>query len=655
VLNRAVRRAAAFRSDFAALLSYAVIAVLYSWPLPTRFDTAFLGSPAADLGAYVWNLWVFRHEIVVRHSSPFFTSAILALTPPRAPLSLQNYTAFADVLALPLIPRLGIVVTFNLLSLFAVVLSAYAMFLYARGRTGDPWGAWIGGAAFGFSSFMMIRQTAHFSLVLAAPLPIFGLLMHRMSRRPSYRLAIASGGVVAWAFFCDPYYAVYCLLFLLYMVGYSAFTLDFLPSEYRSNWPGTIVDLGLFTVGGLIVAIALSGGRTFVLRGITVSATRLYTPMLVFSALLILRWAVTTRPRVSVLPMNWATARFTIVGMAAILVGLAPMLSAFTSPLGSPLAANPVPMWRSSSPGVDVLAYLIPNPLHPWASASWLAWLSERPNGAVENVASLPWVALLTIVCAWWMTRHRPHSGWMAFTAFFAVLSLGPFVKIGGIDTYLPTPWALLRYAPVIGAARMPTRLAVLTSLGISMLLAMAVQRLRQRSTRPHVVFAVVGALLLFELWPAPRLLADARVSPVFQTIADDPRPVRVLNLPFGLHDGLGGKGGQHSISQYQQTVHGKPLAGGYLSRLPPGAIKRYQRMPLMSVLLELSEGQPVDPERLDEAVARARDRRKELNIGWIVVDSSRATPELLALCNRAFDMQRIATDGDWVIYRAEP
>jgi len=236
----------------------------------------------------VWNLWVFRHEIVVRHSSPFFTSAILALTPPPAPLSLQNYTAFADVLALPLIPRLGIVVTFNLLSLFAVVLSAYAMFLYARARTGDPWAGWIGGAAFGFSSFMMIRQTAHFSLVLAAPLPIFGLLMHRMSRRPSYRLAIASGGVVAWAYFCDPYYAVYCLLILLYMVGYSAFTLDFLPREYRSNWPGTIVDLGLFTVGGLILAIAISGGRTFVLRGITVSATRLYTPMLVFSVLLIL-------------------------------------------------------------------------------------------------------------------------------------------------------------------------------------------------------------------------------------------------------------------------------------------------------------------------------------------------------------------------------
>ncbi len=169
-------------------MSYAVIAVLYSWPLPTRLNSAFLGSPAEDLGAYVWNFWVFRHEIMVRHSSPFFTSAILALTPP-APLSLQNYTAFADVLALPLIPRLGIVATFNLMTLFAIVLSAYAMFLYARARTGDAWAAWIGGAAFGFSSFMMFRATAHLSLVLAAPLPVFGLLMSGCpgARRTAWR------------------------------------------------------------------------------------------------------------------------------------------------------------------------------------------------------------------------------------------------------------------------------------------------------------------------------------------------------------------------------------------------------------------------------------------------------------------------------------
>jgi hypothetical protein len=312
-------------------------------------------------------------------------------------------------------------------------------------------------------------------------------------------------------------------------------------------------------------------------------------------------------------------------------------------------------MWRSSAPGVDVLAYLMPNPFHPWAPAAWLTWLDGRPNGLVDNVASLSWVALVTVAFAAWKTRQRPNSGWVAFSACFALLSLGPFVNVTGINTSLPTPWALLRYVPIIGAARMPTRLVVLALLGTSMLLAMAVQQLRQQSARPGAVFALIAGLLLLELWPAPRLLADARISPIFQAIADDYRAVRVLNLPFGLHDGLGGRGGQNSISQYQQTLRGKPLAGGYLSRLPPGEVERYQRLPLIGALLALSEGQTVEPERVDEAVARARARRKELNIGWIVVDSSRATPELLALCNRAFDLQWIASDGEWEIYRAEP
>ena len=49
----------------------------------------------------------------------------------------------------------------------------------------------------------------------------------------------------------------------------------------------------------LIVAVALSGGRRFVLRGITVSITRLYTPMLLLSVLLMLRWATTWRARLS--------------------------------------------------------------------------------------------------------------------------------------------------------------------------------------------------------------------------------------------------------------------------------------------------------------------------------------------------------------------
>ena len=49
-----------------------------------------------------------------------------------------------------------------------------------------------------------------------------------------------------------------------------------------------------------------------------------------------------------------------------------------------------------------------------------------------------------------------------------------------------------------------------------------------------RVVLAAVTGLLLFELSPFPRPLYSARVPDVYRIIANDPRHIRVLNLPVG-------------------------------------------------------------------------------------------------------------------------
>ena len=38
----------------------------------------------------------------------------------------------------------------------------------------------------------------------------------------------------------------------------------------------------------------------------------------------------------------------------------------------------------------------------------------------------------------------------------FGLLALGPFVHVAGINTYVPGPWALLRYVPLIGLVHTP-------------------------------------------------------------------------------------------------------------------------------------------------------------------------------------------------------
>src|SRR5690606_3498771 len=117
-------------------------------------------------------------------------------------------------------------------------------------------------------------------------------------------------------------------------------------------------------------------------------------------------------------------------------------------------------------------------------------------------------------------------KGWLLFTLWFSALALGPFVHAAGYNLYVPGPWALLRYAPVIGAARAPTRIAILVLMGVAVLMAIALAALRTRSRNPRVLAAAVAALALFELLPAPRETFAATPPAFLAAIRDDPRPL---------------------------------------------------------------------------------------------------------------------------------
>jgi hypothetical protein len=103
-----------FRVHLAVLLAYTSVALLFAWPLPARMSDAFPGDPSGDTGVYVWNLWVFRHEILAHHEFPFLTREILAFEPVAVPLSLHNYTTFANLVALPLVGRFGVAANRNI-------------------------------------------------------------------------------------------------------------------------------------------------------------------------------------------------------------------------------------------------------------------------------------------------------------------------------------------------------------------------------------------------------------------------------------------------------------------------------------------------------------------------------------------------------------
>ncbi len=636
----------------AALFGYVCVAIAFSWPLPAHLSSTLPGPPGSDTGVYVWNLWVFRHEILHGHF-PFVTHDILSLNGP-APLTLHNYTSFANVLAFPLLPLIGTVATYNVLLMASLALTAFAMYLFCRRVVADAGAAWVAGLVFGFSPYMSARATEHFSLVQAAPLPIFALLLARLYAVPSTRTAAAMGAVVAWAFLCDPYYAVYCLLLAAFAAGYSAVSIK--PAAWpqvRVGWRA-LLDVAIVCLAGLIIGIVIRGGGRFDILGVRISVTRLYTPVLVFTVLAAIRAWIEIRPRISLsLPSPRASLRVTAVAVLACVAVLSPVLSAMAPHITERRWISPKILWRSSAAGVDLFAFFVPNPTHRLWGEFFERGLARMPGGFVENVASIPWVAIGVLVVALAVARTRLPRYWLVFTGFFGLLTLGPFIEIGGVHTYVPTPWALLRYVPVIGAARMPTRFAVLVVFGVAMLLAFALRDLRVRWRHPALATGLVTLVLLFELSPAPRYLHSARVPSVYNVIAADPRPVRILQLPFGLRDGTISYGNFSADYQFFQTFHGKQLMGGYLSRLPSNGIDRYRQFRLLRVLLDMSAGQDITQERFDRALLTSRRTLEELHVAYVVINRERAPAQLEDFARRGFGMKEVASDGPHVLLKA--
>ena len=289
-----------------------------------------------------------------------------------------------------------------------------------------------------------------------------------------------------------------------------------------------------------------------------------------------------------------------------------------------------------------------PNPNHVWFGAPWRDWLATQPSGYIENVASLTLVGWAVVAVAVWRYRFRPPAVCVVLTTFFSALALGPFIHIAGFNTFVPGPWALLRYVPIISATRTPARYDVVAVMAFALLFGLALAHIGER--RPawrRPLLLGVGCLLVFELAPFPRTLYSAHVPEIYRQIANDPRDVAVLEIPFGIRDGEWSDGDFTAASQFYQTVHQKQLLGGYLSRISDAQRRRVRAHPLLDRLMRLSAGAHPQPLSAAENERRGRGLLRSAYLAYVVIDTSRTPPQLKRLAIEALRLSKIGeADG---------
>jgi hypothetical protein len=381
----------------------------------------------------------------------------------------------------------------------------------------------------------------------------------------------------------------------------------------------------------------------------------MHAPVVVLMLLVILGVVARTRPAAELhWPMPPAVCLRTVVVATVAATGLlSPVLYALSFRLADGGDLHGPIYWRSGPKGVDVLALFTPNPANKLFGAPARAWLTGLNNGYIENVAALTIVATLIVAFAVWRYRFRPPPVWTAMAVFFGALALGPFINIGGVNTYVLGPWALLRYVPIVSSARMPARFAIVMMMAFAVLFALALRHIRERSgDRRGLVLTAVAALLAFELAPLPRRLYAAPVPDIYRIIASDPRDVRVLGVPLGIADGERGEGRYDGASQYYQTFHQKPIVGGGLSRISNRQRERQRMFPVIRLLLRLSEGREITERQIERARRAAPAFLRRSRLGYVVIDTRAASPELRDMTIDILDLEKIAESDGRELYR---
>ncbi|HEX9372605.1 MAG TPA: hypothetical protein VF897_16455, partial [Roseiflexaceae bacterium] len=196
----------------AALLTYALLAVIVTWPIAPTLNAGIVGE-VGGVDAYqdAWNLW-WNAEALRHGRLPFFAPVLFY--PQGVDLFWQTLGFSQGLVALPATLALGPLAAFNLTVLSSFVIGGYAMFLLARRVTQNTPAALVAGAVFACSPYH-VDKIIEGNLPLASVqwLPCYALALYLLLERPAWWRALISGLLLIWVGLGSWYYGMFSLLF----------------------------------------------------------------------------------------------------------------------------------------------------------------------------------------------------------------------------------------------------------------------------------------------------------------------------------------------------------------------------------------------------------------------------------------------------------
>ncbi|MCC7354245.1 MAG: hypothetical protein IT330_10850 [Anaerolineae bacterium] len=632
------------RRHLAILGLYLVLTLILTYPLVTRFATHVPGSDtwAYDEYTFIWNTWYFKRALIDLLSNPLHTNLIYY--PLGIDLVLHTYNLFNALVALPLQLAFGLIAASNATLVLATTLSGYGTYLLVRylithlsppptpsspltrvgisirerlleylypsppaplPQAGE--GSWPKPSPLRGEGRVRGDQTlaVGHSQKYPPPTPSSPPPGERRGKGGEERFGASSA--LEWAAIVAGLLYAFASNRAIYAAlgHYDMVTTQWIP----------------FYVLYLVKTVREPEAKNAVLAGLF-AALSLLAEMIfgVFLGILTLVYLLVEGIRYP---------RPALTRLALRLGLLAATAAVIWGPVGVPVLREMVQSdyalqgWGESVKlSADLAGLVTPTALHPLWGEDWAGGLRTVIEGTARfsdvNTVFLGYATLALALLGLLAYRRRVAAwGWSAF--LFVIFSLGPLLQINGrnrfnldgLEVTVPLPFILLHYLPIVRANRAPNRFSVVLMLALAVLAGYGVYYLLTRRFSRAQRFMVPGlsvflaAAVLFEhgAWPPP--LTDARMPRIYQQIAQEEGDFAILQLPLGWRNSFGTLGAEDTRVQYYQTVHGRPMLGGNISRNPPIKMDYFAHLPLFQALTAVEMYR--EPDAATDAAARAQ------------------------------------------------
>lgn len=194
----------------------------------------------------------------------------------------------------------------------------------------------------------------------------------------------------------------------------------------------------------------------------------------------------------------------------------------------------------------------------------------------------------------------------LIISILFFLLTLGPFLHVfghwgltvdEGIRIVIPLPYIVFHYLPFMSNIRVPGRLVVGFIFFAYIVSAYVVNDLLRNKSKKVRTFIIASLFLIFILDHRYYVSTDSvprQIYPyrIYEEIKKDKSFFSVLEIPFTVRDGFTYFGDQSAFQMIEgESIFNKPVLGGYTGRIANYKKKYYQDNPFLGYIGRLIDG----------------------------------------------------------------